>query len=161
MCDMTRRLAVVGTIGALMVVGGVTAVPAEAASGPRAVRICTFTGPGDIPLRVKLLVLLRSADDNDVRGIRVRATDRDEQGRFRDSRVRVGRVDIGIEGTVQETEGGAISSAMAVRRQGSPAFKRLNPNGAGSELSQVYAEVVFRLPGGKRSVALCTADLKD
>lgn len=158
---MTGRLTVVGTIGAVIVSGAVLAVPAQvAAAGPTATRVCTSTGAGEIPLRVKVVLLQSERGGNDLRGVRVRATDRDGAKPFRDSRVRVGSVRISVEGSTQESKGGQISAASGVQRQGSPAVYRLNPNSNGANVSRVTAEVVFALPGDKRKVAFCAPEFR-
>ncbi len=136
-------------------VGGAVLVPAadaaESAASARhsLVRTCTFDGPKNTPLRIKLSLPLRAKGDNDLRAVNVRATD--------NRRVNVGRVTISVENEKQSSGNGSIGSASAVRRHGSPATWRLNPRSNGSEVERVVAEVTFKLRGGPRVVATCAA----
>lgn len=167
MCDvlsgMRTSTALASTLLAGALIAGVAIVPAEAASDQissdqTGARTCRFEAPGNVMLRVKLR--LRAKHGDDLRAVRVRATDEDGHGRFRDHRVRVGDVRISIEHVPEHTGGGAISSAQAIRRHGSPVRWKLDPASSGKNVERVSTEVSFRLDGGRRVLATCNADLR-
>lgn len=165
MCDVLSGMRTSTALGTTLLAGaliaGVGTVPAEATSSSSVgYRTCRYQAPGGINLRVKLRLPMRSAHGNDLRGVRVRATDDRGQGVFRNHRVRVGSVVIRVEHVAEKTGGGAISSAQAVRRHGSPARWKLNPKTSGANVERVRAEVTFRLDGGRRVFATCTAQLR-
>lgn len=157
---------IIKTVGSAAVAGalvaGVLSVPADAAptaasARHSAVRTCTFDGPKNTTLRIKLRMPKRAKSDNDLRAVRVRATDDGGRGAFKNRRVQAGRIVISIENEKRRSGGGSIGSASAVRRHGSPATWRLNPRTNGSEVERVVAEVTFKLRGGPRVVATCAA----
>lgn len=162
----TTVLASASLTGALIVGGA--AVPSGATESTEAgrtglvtARTCVFDPPGAVDrLRVKLrMPIERGSGGNDIKAVRVRATDDDGRGRFRDRRVSAGRITISLEHKVEKSNGGLISSAQAVRRHGSPATWRMNPDGVGANVERVVAQVVFRIEGGRRVVANCAANL--
>lgn len=144
-------------VAGVVVVPAAEAAPSAAAARHSAVRTCTFDGPKDTTLRIKLRMPKRAKSDNDLRGVRVRATDDGGRGAFKNGRVQAGRIVISIENEKRSSGGGSIGSASAVRRHGSPATWRLNPRTNGSEVERVVAEVTFKLRGGTRVVATCAA----
>ncbi len=145
-----------------VLVAGVLAVPAagaaqSAASAGSVSRTCTFAAPKNTILRVKLRMPLRAKGDNDLRGVRVRATDKNGSGKFQNRRVDVRRIVISVENEKRSSGNGSIGSASAVRRSGSPAAWRLNPRSNGADVERVVAEVTFQLRNGPRVVATCAA----
>ncbi|WP_344600814.1 hypothetical protein [Sporichthya brevicatena] len=136
-------------------VAGVVAVPAAAdpatgaaaAAGPTVTRVCTFEAPKKTTLRIKVKLKLRERGSDDVRRIRVRATD--------NRRVDVQRIVISVENEPRSSGGGMIGSASAVSRNSSPATWRLNPRSNGADVERVVAQVTFRIKNGPRVVASC------
>ncbi len=136
-------------------VAGVVAVPAAAApttgaaaaSGPAVTRICSFEAPRNTTLRIKVKLRLRERGSDDVRRIRVRATD--------NRRVDVRRIVLSVENEPRSSGGGMIGSASAVSRHSSPATWRLNPRSNGADVERVVAQVTFRIKNGPRVVASC------
>lgn len=125
------------------------AAPTAASARHSVVRTCLFDGPKNTPLRIKLRLPLRVKGDNDLRAVKVRATD--------NRRVKAGRILISIENEIKRSGGGSIGSASAVSRHGSPATWRLNPRSNGSDVERVVAEVTFKFRHGPRVVATCAA----
>lgn len=149
-------------VAAVLVAGVVTvpaadAAPTAASTRHSAVRVCTFDAPKDTRLRIKVRLPLRVKNSNDVRAVRVRATDERGRGAFKNRRVQAGRIVLSVENEKQNSGGGSIGSASAVSRHGSPAKWRLNPRTNGSSVERVVAEVTFKIRGGPRVVATCAA----
>ena len=155
-------LAPAGIAGVL--VAGVIAVPAAdaapvASARSASVKTCHYVGPRHTGLKIKLKLPHRAADRNDLHAVRVRATDKHGRGDFRNSRVHAGSITISLEHQAENSGGGQISAAEAVRRKGSPATWHLNPRSSGRNVERVVAEVTFLLPGGTRVRATCAANL--
>jgi hypothetical protein len=136
-------------VAGVVVVPAADAAPSAASARHSLVRTCTFDGPKHTPLRIKLRLPLRAKGDNDLRAVKVRATD--------NRRVKAGQIFISVENENESSNGGSIGSASAVRRHGSPATWRLNPRSNGSEVERVVAEVTFKFRHGPRVVASCAA----
>lgn len=159
-------MTILGTLGPAAVAGvlvaGVFTVPAAAAADSRSSagsvsRTCTFKAPKQTILRINLRLPLQARGENNLRGVRVRATDNNGHGKFRNRRVNAGRVVISIENEQRSSGGGSIGSASAVRRNGSPAAWRLNPRSNGADVERVVAQVTFKIRNGPRVVATCAA----
>jgi hypothetical protein len=130
------------------------------ASGRHAsVKTCSYDAPHHTALKIKLRLPHRAADRNDLHAVRVRATDNHGRGDLRNSRVHAGSITISVEHRAEDVDGGRISAASAVRRNGSPAMWRLNPRGSGANVERVVAEVTFLLQGGTRVRATCAVNL--
>src|SRR5690242_17821151 len=128
-------------IAGVLVAGAIAVPAADAASVASArhasVKTCNYEGPKSTRLKIRLKLPHRAADRNDLHAVRVRATDNRGTGEFRNKRVHAGSITISIEHAVENSGGGQISSASAVRRKGSPATWHLNPRGSGANVERV------------------------
>lgn len=146
-------------LAGLIAVPAADAAPDAASARGAAIRTCAYDGPKNTRLKIKLRLPHSAKDRNDLHAVRVRATDMNGKGEFRNRSVRAGAITISVEHAVEHSGGGSLSSASAVRRHGSPATWRLNPRSSGANVERVVAEVTFKLRNGTKVRATCATNI--
>lgn len=144
------------TSKALLAVGSLLAAamwaaPADAApAGTVVIKNCSTTKHG-VPLRVKMRFQMASASDtNDVDLVRVRVSHPDGTGNFRENRVASVDLAVGFESEVTNPQ---LGSAVWRERVGNRPVTRKRVD---SGMSNISADVTFRLVNGKRAHLTCT-----
>lgn len=153
------RTAAVATVAAASLVGatgasaGGTATAAPAAAGTvDTVDTCQFPTQG---LKVGVRLTLRTETDNDVRRIKVRATNKNDTGSFYKQGVTIKKITV----TVRQQDGDALSVHKHTRYN-SPAYVALTP-ATGREVVKVETRTEFRLANGSNATANCNVTLED
>lgn len=138
--------------GALVIASGSAVIwaPAAEAAEETIVRICKGTVGGE-KVKLRAALHLRSADDNDITAINLRATDNNENGTFRNRDVNLRKLLLRVK-----DESGELKARVETARS------RLGVDlgSAGSEVGRVHAEARFRTDNG-RGVVVCTFTFSD
>ncbi|HUR75710.1 MAG TPA: hypothetical protein VMZ00_15620 [Sporichthya sp.] len=126
----------IAATGALVVVAGsaVISAPAAQAADPTVVRTCTGKVAGE-KVKLKAVLHLRSASDNDVHAVDLRATDQTETGGFRNRDVDLRKLTLRVK-----DESGKVAAKTST--PSSPFGVDLGS--AGDEVGKVHAEARWR-----------------
>jgi hypothetical protein len=107
-------------------------------------------------LKVSIALTLRSATDNDLTKIKVRATSKSETGSFYKKTVTLKSIKI----TTQQVDGDAVGVGT-YNRTASPAGVTLDPKTTGSEIDNVLTVTKFKFANGATATATCSVSISD
>lgn len=157
------RAAAVATVSAatlLVGAGAAVAVTSTSGSGPAAAAVEATTSDTCLfpvqKLEITINLRLRSAADNDIKRIKVRATNKNETGTF----YRKGVVLKSIKISTEQVDLDAISVGV-YKRYTSPAYVTLDPKTNGSEVTKLTAVGKFEMPSGTTATATCAVRVHD
>jgi hypothetical protein len=152
----TAAVAAVATAAAAGLVlnsSGAAAAPAVTAEETQTVETCLYPIQ---KLKVGIRLTLRDEDDNDLKRIKVRVSNRDETGSFYRKGVRIKSLRI----ETHQADGDAVSVGIYTRTT-SPAYVTLNPASTGAEVDKVRTVTKFLMPNGSTASATCTVTISD
>jgi hypothetical protein len=138
--------------GALVVAAGSAVIwaPSAEAAEPTVVRTCTGKVGGE-KVKLKVVLHLRSSEDNDVTALDLRATDSDESGGFRNRDVDLRKLSF----RVKDADGD-----LAVKNSTPSSPYAVDLGSAGDEVSRVHAEAKFRTDE-RDGIIACNFTFKD
>jgi hypothetical protein len=144
---------VLGASGASAGSSAAPAAPTVAAEESQTVETCGYPVQN---LKVGIRLTLRDEDDNDLKRIKVRVSNKNETGSFYRKGVTIKSIRI----ETHQGDGDAIAVGI-YQRTTSPAYVTLNPSSTGAEVDKVRTVTRLRMPNGTTARATCTVSISD
>jgi uncharacterized protein YigE (DUF2233 family) len=155
----TGRTAAVAAVATAAAAGlalnssGAVAAPAATAQETQTVQTCKYPVQ---KLKVGIRLTLRDANDNDLKRIKVRVSNKDETGSFYRKGVKLKSLRI----ETHQSDGDVVAVGI-YKRTTSPAYVNLNASTTGAEVDKVRTVTKFLMPNGSTASATCTVTISD